>query len=278
MKILLINLERNPERLSRMSTLLSDMQLPFERIDAVDGKCLSTQEQARWSQSHADGSPFLSPSEVGCYLSHRIAWAKIAGLESDFGLVLEDDLHFAEGCAGFFSTNDWIPDDADVVKVETVFWKTLIGRSHRDIGNGYSVTRLHGQHFGMAGYIISPGCARTLLNLGALDRAIDQIFFDPASGLFHDLTLYQAMPAFCVQDQFIAKNHLGIPTNIERGWDLKSRRRALAQKVGRELSRPLSQLRDIIVGRLLSPFTRKKLTKIGFRPYLPPVQPSSVER
>lgn len=266
MKIFLINLDRNQERLSRMEALIGDMDLEYERISAVDGTILSASDRALWTSRRPDGNFYLSHSEVGCYLSHRAAWTRIAALENDYGLVLEDDVHFSADSAAFLKRNEWIPADADIVKIETVFWRTLVGTRQTDIGHGHALARLYGQHFGMAGYIVSPACARKLLSTGILDRAIDQLLFDPAAALFHELRIYQIIPALCVQDQFIGEPAIGLGTDIERGWKLSHQRKTVGGKIRREAQRLYAQMRDTVVGRVLSPVTGKRLTRISFGP------------
>src|SRR4029079_18979781 len=96
MKAFLISLDRNPERLAHMRAVLAAASIPYERITAVDGRRLTPDDLAKASAS-------LSPGEVGCVLSHRIAWQRIADGSDPFAVVLEDDFHASPAMAAFCS-------------------------------------------------------------------------------------------------------------------------------------------------------------------------------
>lgn len=92
----LINLDRSPDRLAFMQGQLAAIGLTAERIAAVDGARLSPEQIA------AAQSPFrylvkgrtFTPGQVGCWLSHRIAWQKLVDSGAEMALILEDDVAF----------------------------------------------------------------------------------------------------------------------------------------------------------------------------------------
>lgn len=267
MKIFVINLARNPERLQRMESLLGAQGLEFERLDAVDGKKLTDEDVARWSQKKPDGSLCLSPSEVGCMLSHRHAWEKIAAMETDHAVILEDDIHFSAEAATFLKSGDWVPADAEIVKIETVRkWKTVVSKSRIPLEQGHSLAKLLGQHFGMAGYVLSPVSAKRLLDeMGSVHMAIDQILFDPASSLFSRMSIYQMMPALCIQDQFIGETAEALSSDITRAWEVNRKRKTLGQKVAREARRFWRQFNRAVSGSRLNPFSCQVNVRVDFR-------------
>ena len=77
--IQVINLERRPDRLARISTQLEKAGLNFEVQVAVDGQ-LETHEPK-----------FLSKGAVGCWKSHVNSMQRIVQANAPFGLILEDD-------------------------------------------------------------------------------------------------------------------------------------------------------------------------------------------
>ena len=77
--IQVINLERRPDRLSRISAELEKAGLSFEVQVAVDGQ-LETYEPK-----------FLSKGAIGCWKSHVNSMQRIVEANSPFGLILEDD-------------------------------------------------------------------------------------------------------------------------------------------------------------------------------------------
>lgn len=267
MKIFVINLARNPERLERMTKLLAAQGLEFERLNAVDGKTLNNEEIARWSKRQADGSFCLSPSEVGCMLSHRHAWEKIAATENGHAVVLEDDIHLSAEAAEFLKSGKWIPADAEIIKIETVKkWKTVVSKKSIPLDHGHSLARLLGQHFGMAGYVLTPqSAARLLSELDTLHMAVDQILFDPASDLFARLKIYQMMPALCIQDQFMGDGAEALPSDITRAWEVTRPRRTAFQKAVREGRRLWAQINTAASGSRFNPFSDHVNVRIDFR-------------
>jgi len=78
-----INLERRPDRLARMSAELHKAGLNFEVQVAVDGQ-LETHEPK-----------FLSKGAIGCWKSQVNAMRRIFEAKAPFGLILEDDAVFS---------------------------------------------------------------------------------------------------------------------------------------------------------------------------------------
>jgi len=77
--IQVINLERRPDRLARVSSELQRAGLSFETQVAVDGQ-LETHEPK-----------FLSKGAIGCWKSHVNSMRRIVEAKAQFGLILEDD-------------------------------------------------------------------------------------------------------------------------------------------------------------------------------------------
>lgn len=86
--IIVINLDRDTDRMAHMRAELDRLQLSYRRFPALRGDCLPP-DLARYF-------PFgvrLSPGEIGCYASHLAIMRQIAsGALSSPMLVLEDDV------------------------------------------------------------------------------------------------------------------------------------------------------------------------------------------
>ena len=77
--IQVINLERRPDRLARISAELQRAGLSFETQVAVDG------------QLEPHEPKFISKGAIGCWKSHVNSMRRIVEANVPFGLILEDD-------------------------------------------------------------------------------------------------------------------------------------------------------------------------------------------
>ena len=67
--------------------------------------------------SHAQPEGWL-PGEVGCFLSHFEIWRRIASGNEPWAAVFEDDLRVSTDLGRLLRSHDWIPSDADIVRLE----------------------------------------------------------------------------------------------------------------------------------------------------------------
>jgi len=113
--ILLVNLDRSPDRLASAVRQLAAVGLTAERLTATDG-CAIPEEELRRIARWDPGAFFkpLSPGEVGCYLSHLAAAERIVREGWPLALVLEDDFapspELAQVLAELAPMADSLPD------------------------------------------------------------------------------------------------------------------------------------------------------------------------
>ncbi|KXF76773.1 hypothetical protein ATN84_12180 [Paramesorhizobium deserti] len=258
MKSYLINLDRSQDRLKLMTYAFSSLGIAFERVPAIDGAILTPEllKTVCANQSMSAGS-------IACFLSHRECWDRIANGDGDYGAIFEDDIHFSPVSRQFLGNDDWIPRDADIVKLESFNRKTLIAKkSHVEI-DGHGVRRLYSIHLGASGYILSKACAKRLLaETTPITTSIDHVLFNPQHGKFQAMAVYQVVPSLCVQDQFISRSSLAnaLKTTIElaipkrKGWS----------KLRRELVRPFEKIGILVRGLWINHFTQKQWGRIPF--------------
>ena len=97
--IILINLDRSPDRLRAMAAQLDATGLPWERLAATDGRALDAEPLSRAYSpelNRKQNNRDLAPGQIACFTSHRRAWRRIAESGWDGGIVLEDDVVLAE--------------------------------------------------------------------------------------------------------------------------------------------------------------------------------------
>lgn len=160
--LVLINLEAASQRRTAMTRQLEAKGLRYERVGVdlrgasrsdVDALC-----KERFPRFHFD-QRFLSPAEIGCWLSHLSAWRLLVDSGESAGTVIEDDLtlapQFADAIAGLAQR-----DRFDVVYLGTssrnisARRKTAVGslQVHEPIGIiyntwGYSLRTTYARRF-----------------------------------------------------------------------------------------------------------------------------------
>lgn len=95
MKTFVINLERDRDRWAHISKHLQETGLDFERMHAIYGGNLTTNElsehydpiKAKWRQARP-----LTAAEIGCALSHLCIYREISKRDLPRALILEDDV------------------------------------------------------------------------------------------------------------------------------------------------------------------------------------------
>jgi glycosyl transferase, family 25 len=209
----LINLDRSPDRLAHMRREFERVGVGFTRVAAVDGASLSDRELKDFIAAPAKPSlePWL-PGEIGCFLSHAIAWQMIASGSAEAAAVFEDDVQLADDVKPLLALSDWVPADADIVRLEAN--RKLRMRQGRRIPTapGRSIYRVLSGTWGSAGYILTRRAAIRLVQCApGLRLPVDIFLFKPGrSAVASGLVRYQIVPAVCAQDKVFA----GVPSGF----------------------------------------------------------------
>lgn len=117
--VFVINLDKSPERMSRIAKRLDELFIPFERISGVYGAELSQEEIAQYYCPKLNKKNYRRPlglGEIGCYISHIKAWQTIVDRKLPCGLILEDDIVIEEGLADLTKEFGRLSDTFDIVK------------------------------------------------------------------------------------------------------------------------------------------------------------------
>jgi glycosyl transferase, family 25 len=196
----LINLDRSLDRLQWISRRLGQLNIELHRIAAIDGKTLSAQQLQRselaWEKSFG-----LGKSELACFLSHRVIWQKMVDGNEPWAFIAEDDIHIADQLPRFLANATWIPEDADVVKAETVKQRVWLSSTPSKTYGEHQLWRLKSFHGGSAGYFVSlHGATKLLATTENYCMSPDQVIFNPNFAPARSLTTYQIVPALVAQD------------------------------------------------------------------------------
>jgi glycosyl transferase family 25 len=215
----LLNLDRSTDRLRHMTEQFMRIGQPFVRIAGVDGTAFTEEEFRHFAIRRPLHAPW-STGVAGCLLSHVKAWRVIAEADQPYAAVFEDDAHFATDMGALLASTDWIPTDADVVKLESN--SRMILKPGREISVAPS-RKLHeavSGSWGSAGYIISRSAAHRAADApDEWHHAPDNFLFKPASTPFAaTLRRYQVKPAVCIQDMLLRGTNASMQSLVDSDW------------------------------------------------------------
>lgn len=189
LQIYYINLDRSTERRAFMERQFERLGLSVERIAAIDGRSLDAAQEAETS---------LTDGELGCFMSHRLAWRALVNSGRSYAVILEDDVNLSHNFSTVVASSQWIPDGADIVKLETMKRKVGISTTMRPMPGGHT-SRLLTRDVGGGGYLIHRREAIRLLSEESMLRAVDLVLFSTRA--VRTQAIYQAVPAMVLQSQ-----------------------------------------------------------------------------
>lgn len=213
----IINLDRNEDRWREIRDRFHQLDLQFERFKAVDGKTISDDELEIFAAARPRVTVIgkWTKGKMGCHLSHRALWKAAAEGPHRYTAIFEDDILVSDSLRHFLAEEDWIPADADIVRLESpAFMRVLLSDRYTSSVFGRKLKKILPNKFrnafpmGAGGYIIEKNAARRLLET-PLEWFIytDRSLFDHSvSKVAGNLIVYQVAPACCIQDKFFHEN------------------------------------------------------------------------
>lgn len=243
---LVISLASAAARRAMQTEQLDRLGIAHEFMDATGVADIAPPELARLERLWCRP---LRPAEVACALSHRRAWAHVAGGHGPI-LILEDDAVLSSDVQVVLDRLVSL-DLADCVTLETFTLAKTLG-SPQPLGDGrYSISEVFRDSGGAAAYLLWPRGADRLLRgvPGFLPLA------DAAINITPGIRKFQVEPACAIQAMFlgglhavnseIASTTVSLPerTSIPRGEWLRYRLRRLwvSAYLGRNLLRGLGR-------------------------------------
>lgn len=263
MKILVINLDRSPDRLEHMHKVFAEQGLSFERVSAVDANNLSAEEIMLWRQ----GEPSfyeLGAGEVGCFLSHRKCWEIAAASSEPYTVICEDDIFLGHNAAAIFGSFAWLPDDAGIVKLEASRHKVLIGTEKAAEIDGRTLHPLLRDFTAAGCYLISRQCAAHLVAMtNTFCDPVDQYLFNGNLPYSHNEKILQLVPAVAIQEFFLRNSSEMTLGSALRG-ERRDKRRTGLEKLKREVSRPFEKIARNVSGLFIKLFGTSRWMRIRF--------------
>lgn len=230
MKIFVINLTRRHDRRIAITNRLARLNIKPKRIPAIDAACTSDTELQKFFVA---GGPLgtLSKGDQCCSLSHRRAWSAFLATGEEYAAILEDDIVLAPISEHLLRDQHWIPDGAQLIKLEHFGpegQRVLVGRAS-DIGYGRSIAPIMSRHTGAAAYIISRSAAQLLMQHERWNVPVDHLLFNPnVSPFARSLKPLQVIPAIARQSATSASD---IRASRQEAWrpSLKLLRREIVR-------------------------------------------------
>jgi glycosyl transferase, family 25 len=252
LKTYFINLDQAKDRYQWFMEQAKILGLDVERVRAVDGQTVPKSLVARYD-AISPRNQALTLGELGCFLSHLKVWDTLLKAGDDWGFIVEDDVHLAEGIGELVGSKNWLPEGVDIVKAETVGLTVRMSSCILGEANGRSLRVLKSFHRGSGGYFLSRQGARRLIEIAKLQCVpVDHFLFSPAYSRIHGLETVQLDPAVCVQDSVLT-NGAAFPSlldvrraNIDPN-DPRLRRPSGFAKILREVRRLAIQARNVLL-------------------------------
>lgn len=161
--IYVVSLADSAERRANITQQLTDMNLSFEFLDAVDGRNgLPAEYEAMIDREGARKRLFrdMTDSEFGCALSHHLLYAKIVANQTPWTIIMEDDGHLLPAFADFVAMPQ--PQGAELITIN--HHNTRVRPSAgQELAPGITWYRLWNTPFCTGAYALSLKMAETLL-------------------------------------------------------------------------------------------------------------------
>ncbi|MDC9825681.1 glycosyltransferase family 25 protein [Devosia sp. ZB163] len=225
---LVIHLERATDRAANVTALSEACGGKLTVVDAVDGRQMSQQERSHYQPRFLSPAyPFrLNDGEIGCFLSHRRAWSIIANGSVPFGIVFEDDVVNVSG--EFAAHAAWLASVASPDSYVRLLKKQTRAEPGDVIAQQGSWTLSKPRRVGLraAAQLVGREAAQRLLEwTEVFDRPVDTAL---QMAWLHKVPMLVAGPSLF--------ETMGAST-------VSRRRLSVAQRLHREIARPLYRLK-----------------------------------
>ena len=208
-KNVVISISTADKRRNHIIDQFGQKQIPFEFFDAFTPSDRLDAHLQRYLPN-VEATSKLTAGEKGCLVSHFMLWKKCVDDNLDYISIFEDDILLGENAEQFLANDEWLKERFDfqeifVLRLETFLMPVQLEKQQQILPfQERNIDILKSKHFGTAGYIISNGAAKYLINLFenlAVDevKAIDQIIFNEQINV-GAYQVYQLNPAICVQE------------------------------------------------------------------------------
>lgn len=227
--ILVINLDRAPQRLANISSQLDDLGLPWERLSAVDGQLLSFEDSIMldlpgFGLRHGK-TPL--PGELGCYVSHVRAFERFESSSARYCLILEDDVELRPELPVALQALADHPEEWDLVKLSGVHHGMPVTTAR--VGKAFRLVCMLSKCTGASAYVINRHAAKRMTSRLLPMRLPFDHEYD--RGWFWGVKVRSCLPYVCVHDQQVAST-INMPQDRNMRYHWIRRLPAFAWRLG----------------------------------------------
>lgn len=248
-----VSLVKEVERRKHINEMFGSHNISFSYFDALSSESIVRETLEKYNINVIN--PDLSLGEVGCYLSHYCLWQDIIKNNRPYSIIFEDDIYLTEKTGQLLNTIDWLPDNFDIIKLETTYEQVMTHKKNTNISKSHRLHKLVSLHTGYAGYIVSYKGAEKLIEIvkrNGLQIQVDRVVF----GILNsetDSDIYQVSPALCIQDKIHNKESIRFISSLDvEKNDVKVEPIVINNKITREAIRVRKQLANFSYKLFLS--------------------------
>ena len=235
-----INLDRAPERLARISGRPAALKVGWTRLPAVDARALTPEQRAALDEPAFCRKHGMTPllGELGCYLSHVQAMHLFLASDAPFALVLEDDVLLHDSLPAVLQGLMANPQRWDVAKLSAVHRGTPV--PYLEVAPGHRLAVMLSRCTGSSAYLMNRRAAKPYAQ-GLLPMSLpyDHVY---DQGWRFGLKFRLVTPTPCGHDETVAST-IGAPAGPSRKFHWTRRLPAYAYRLGNEWQRLLYGLR-----------------------------------
>ena len=229
--VYVINLDRRPDRWDAVSKDLIRLGIACERVSAIDAKNIAVEEgHLERNNDYSIRRP-ISIGAKACTLSHIKAMKLFLQSNSQYALILEDDVELASDLPNLLKSTNWFPHPHMVVNLEVNKEADyLLGQKLGQTPSGREIREMYRFQYwgGAAAYLLTrEGAAIAHIEANRLDLQIDHRLFDMSySSTSRRLRPVQILPAMARQKRPNLggfSSDIGEGDNLNKFWKLNQK-------------------------------------------------------
>ena len=224
-KNFVISIPTADKRRNHIIQQFGQKKIPFEFFDAfIPSERLN--EHLQRYLPNVDATPRLTMGEKGCLMSHFMLWKKCVDDDLDYITLFEDDILLGENAEQFLAEDEWLKvrfnfQEIFVLRLETFLMPVKIEKQQGILPfQQREIDILKSKHFGTAGYVISHGAAKYLIEVfekfsSEEIKPIDEIMFNQLIDI-SGYQVYQLNPAICVQELQLNEENSVLESGLQK--------------------------------------------------------------